>query len=78
MSAAVLNAISDESTACDAPSLMTHAHADDREADAAAPFLIASLEALLAGRDELARDRAADDVVDELVVSTASAGSGSM
>ena len=31
MSAAVWNAISDESTACDAPSLIVHAHADDRE-----------------------------------------------
>ena len=47
MRAAVWNAMSDESTACDAPSLTTHADADDREADQR-PFSIASLEALVA------------------------------
>ena len=78
MIAAVLNAISDESTAWDAPSLMTHAHADDREADQRA-LLDRLLEALVARRDELARDGAAGDVVDELVgLAPRPPGSGSM
>ena len=47
MMAAVLNAMSDESTAWDAPSLIDAADADDREADERA-LLDGLLEALVA------------------------------
>ncbi len=69
--------MSDESTAWAAPSFSVTRDADDREADQRA-LLDASLEALVARRDELARDRAAHDLVDELVRLDRVGGSGSM
>ena len=65
--AASWNAMSLESTACACTVVDRDAEADDRHAEARR-LRDHRLEALLARRDELARDRAALDLVDELEV----------
>ena len=63
--AAVLNAISELSTGWCLPSKHGDLHVDDREAERAA-VLLGLGDALLDRGDEVARDHAADDRVDEL------------